>query len=404
MSEAMDAKYEQAEALFKQEDYEAAISLYKELEAQGHMLATYSLGWCYENEAGFEKDYAKAIEKYTVAYNIGHARSAMQIGWCYKEGGFGIEQDHQRAIEWFEKAAERGKYNAYYEIGEIYVELNDPAKAKMAYEKGVENEDPDSYAGLGNWYLKYEGDNAWKHLDAVLECAKKSYDMGSLHGALLYFNCYTAAGVNYIGAFEAAKKLHEEVGFEEQLRKFAAKVCDEVEDIELLFTFSKKFYDGVPGISLGGESLKGLVKVLSKLDNDPSKAPFAADLVLHVATVHLDPGISLYNPTKAIGILEAAISTSYCTDAIRYLLAECYDRSDNAAHKLLAEDIMCMLASKREYEKAIEYCNARGWSQEKLDKARKAAYMAKGVCAYCGGEFKGFFKKTCIKCGKAKSY
>ena len=31
-------------------------------------------------------------------------------------------------------------------------------------------------------------------------------------------------------------------------------------------------------------------------------------------------------------------------------------------------------------------------------------YRNAGVCQYCGGSFKGFFTKTCTKCGKKKDY
>ena len=36
--------------------------------------------------------------------------------------------------------------------------------------------------------------------------------------------------------------------------------------------------------------------------------------------------------------------------------------------------------------------------------APRQQYMAKGVCAHCGGSFKGIFSKKCSVCGKPKDY
>ena len=445
-NDEMSVKYDQAEAFFDQENYEEAIALYQELAAQGHMMSIYSLGWCYYKGVGVEKNYVKAIEMLSASYALGHARSAHMIGFCYRYGGYGIEKDYvkaiemytiayqlgetdavgeiaccyeeggpgiemdyQKALEWYNKAAENGAYNSYYKIGCIYEELGDSAKAKIAYEKGVEHEDPDSYAGLGGWYVKYES-NTLIHTNDIYRCASKSYELGSFPGAVLLYNFYKAfnvpLGLNcYLETLEVLESLHKRADYEDELREFVAKSCDEVTDAKTLFVLSKKYYEGVGGISFLRESLVCLTKVLDQFDNDPSRAPFAADLVLQVATVHLNHNIGLYNLSTAIGILELAYEASYCTDEIRFLLAESYDRSDDAEHKYRAEEIMCMLASKNKYERAIEYCSAKGWSQEKLDQEKKVTeYIAKGLCSYCGGNFKGLFKKTCTKCGKAKNY
>lgn len=31
-------------------------------------------------------------------------------------------------------------------------------------------------------------------------------------------------------------------------------------------------------------------------------------------------------------------------------------------------------------------------------------WMKQGRCSFCGGDFKGFFSKRCLKCGKPKDY
>ena len=42
--------------------------------------------------------------------------------------------------------------------------------------------------------------------------------------------------------------------------------------------------------------------------------------------------------------------------------------------------------------------------KEKEEKALRRSRKRAGICQYCGHHFKGFFKKTCSYCGKAKDY
>ncbi len=35
---------------------------------------------------------------------------------------------------------------------------------------------------------------------------------------------------------------------------------------------------------------------------------------------------------------------------------------------------------------------------------RRSQYRQDGVCQYCGGKFKGIFRRTCTRCGKRKDY
>ena len=44
------------------------------------------------------------------------------------------------------------------------------------------------------------------------------------------------------------------------------------------------------------------------------------------------------------------------------------------------------------------------YEQEREEGIREFNYRSIGVCQHCGGDFKGFFTKTCTKCGRAKDY
>ena len=93
-----------------------------------------------------EEDYAAAMENYNLVVENGteslYVRMAMNdIALLYRDG-LDVEQDGEKAIEWFEKAAEAGNSNGYYEIGCMYYYGNgveqDYTKAMEWYEKGAE--------------------------------------------------------------------------------------------------------------------------------------------------------------------------------------------------------------------------------------------------------------------------
>ena len=60
------------------------------------------------NEALAAEDYATALELYTKAADLGNARGLNDLGWLYQKG-FGVEQDYEKAADWFHKAVEMGE-------------------------------------------------------------------------------------------------------------------------------------------------------------------------------------------------------------------------------------------------------------------------------------------------------
>ena len=62
------------------------------------------------NEALNAGDYATALELYTRAADAGNARGINNLGWLY-QNGLGVEQDYEKAADWFHKAVELGETN-----------------------------------------------------------------------------------------------------------------------------------------------------------------------------------------------------------------------------------------------------------------------------------------------------
>ena len=51
-----------------------------------------------------------ALELYTRAADAGNARGINNLGWSY-QNGLGVEQDYEKAADWFHKAVELGETN-----------------------------------------------------------------------------------------------------------------------------------------------------------------------------------------------------------------------------------------------------------------------------------------------------
>jgi|GEM_PF-1406301 len=88
---------------------------------------------------------------------LGDLDAAYIIGWCFANG-VGVEQDDERAFEWFLMLAEEGIPGAYLWVAEAYrngkgVEQND-AEALRWYEAAAEEGDDDLKLRVGNFYYR----------------------------------------------------------------------------------------------------------------------------------------------------------------------------------------------------------------------------------------------------------
>ncbi len=89
--------------------------------------------------SGFEKDYVKAVEWYERAAEKGHKNAQRLLGCLYHDGK-GVKQDFKKAFEWWMKAADQGDYIAQCRVGHCY-----------EYGEGVEQ----SYDQALAWYTKF---------------------------------------------------------------------------------------------------------------------------------------------------------------------------------------------------------------------------------------------------------
>ena len=73
---------------------------------------------CYYGR-GVEKSYEKAIEWYEKAANQGHAEAQCSLGYMFSKG-IGVKQNYIKAAEWYEKAANQGHAKGLFNLGTIY--------------------------------------------------------------------------------------------------------------------------------------------------------------------------------------------------------------------------------------------------------------------------------------------
>ncbi|MEI6892225.1 MAG: tetratricopeptide repeat protein [Pontiella sp.] len=102
-------------------------------------------GTKYMQGKGVKRDYQQAVALYEAAYlteeNAGFI--ALFLGRLYFSGGYGLEKDLSKAIEWFDKSIEKGFRQSYTQIIDLYI---DPASGDLydidkALEYGEEMQD-----------------------------------------------------------------------------------------------------------------------------------------------------------------------------------------------------------------------------------------------------------------------
>ena len=115
------------------DDDNSIASLMRRAE-KGNAEAQFELGTAYYNGDGMEQNYEKAFEWYTKAAEQGMAEAQFKLGICY-DNGQGVTQNYKKAVEWFTKAAEQGFAEAQYNLGNCYY---NGQGVRQNYKKAIE--------------------------------------------------------------------------------------------------------------------------------------------------------------------------------------------------------------------------------------------------------------------------
>ena len=85
--------------------------------------AQFNLGWIYYEGEGVESNILKAIEWYEKAANQGNFDAANNIAYIYRNG-VRVATNEAKAIEWYLESANRGDSDAAYNLGSFYEKLS----------------------------------------------------------------------------------------------------------------------------------------------------------------------------------------------------------------------------------------------------------------------------------------
>ena len=126
------------------------------------------------------KEYEKCVDVFVSLANKNYPEAQYMLANCYKYG-YGVSQNSEYAINWYQKAAELGHLDAQYEYGEAY-ESEGIARMKNAEiaEKWLTiaalRGQPDAQFLLG-WILG-NGRNGKRDKNAAIYWLKRSADQG----------------------------------------------------------------------------------------------------------------------------------------------------------------------------------------------------------------------------------
>jgi len=111
-------QFNKAIKLLKQKKYTEVFDILLKLANQGHAPAQFQLGKMYDLGKGVDLDHQKAIEWYEKSADQGYINAQFSLGSSYYLG-IGVEQDYRKAVEWYTKAEEQNDAD-YSKDGKFY--------------------------------------------------------------------------------------------------------------------------------------------------------------------------------------------------------------------------------------------------------------------------------------------
>lgn len=104
------------------------------LAKQGIDFAQLILGYGYQHGVCVDQDYERALFWYRKAANQGNDRAQSRLGDMYSEG-LGVKQDYKEAAKWYGRSADQNYGGAQYALGAMYSE---GLGVEQDYEKAIE--------------------------------------------------------------------------------------------------------------------------------------------------------------------------------------------------------------------------------------------------------------------------
>lgn len=133
-----------------------AVRFYMACADDGDTEAQNTIGYMYLCGKGVEKNKDIAIRLLSEAADHGCAQAAYRIGYMYDAGQCYVDQDLDKAVEWYQKAADLGYPDADYQLtGIMFMKQGkwfDPSKAQKHLIKAADGGNRDAMRELGTMY------------------------------------------------------------------------------------------------------------------------------------------------------------------------------------------------------------------------------------------------------------
>lgn len=164
-----------------------AIKVLESVDDKDDPFYLYNMGLVYYNGIDNDVDYQKALEYFSKAFERGKFSSALLCCRIYYNGGHNVKKNMDKCVEWLKKGAQTMDADCMYSLGEIYCSTDEKYRDVNSGIKLLENA-----AKLGNTeamnYLSVcyeEGDNVDKDDEKSFDYARMSFEKGNAEGGFL---------------------------------------------------------------------------------------------------------------------------------------------------------------------------------------------------------------------------
>jgi len=218
-----------AHEYYNQKNYTKALSLYQRLADSGNPDAMTSLGFMYQNGQGIEKNDTHAFNLYIKAAESEQPYALFNLGLLYASGQGGVEENHFKAFDYFQRSAIAGVELAQYETALRFERglgcVQDFKQAAYWYEEAAKRGHAEAFNNLGVLYK--DGSGVEQNYHRAFVCFSRAseknlpvaqYNLGQLYDAGLGVEqnnekalelCRQAAYGGHQKAKEIIKKLQE---------------------------------------------------------------------------------------------------------------------------------------------------------------------------------------------------
>lgn len=206
-----------------------AVKFYKEvLKYQNNREAFYHIGYLLCDGALGDKHASECVEYFLAACDMGSSRAAAQLAILYEYGEF-VEQDFDRAIEYYDKAIELGNGNGSERINKarLFEKLGKLDLARQCYmetlaffDKEIEKADPAELSWL--WGQKGNIYNSLGDYLSAKSCYEKALSYGENAEAATFLGTIYEDGIPGVLESDNAKAYYYYVkGYEAKEHRYA---------------------------------------------------------------------------------------------------------------------------------------------------------------------------------------